>query len=160
MRLDKGLAEYALVAALEDHRFAPIRSAELPSLSVGVSLLTPFTPVATPLSWTPGVHGIHITFPHPSTGRSLNATYLPDVVPEQGWTREEAVKSLIAKAGYRGSVTVGDAVWSSIKMKVYEGVKAKASYEEYTAWARGVEGPLEAAAATVDKDHTATTPWS
>ncbi|KAL1405785.1 hypothetical protein Q8F55_007461 [Vanrija albida] len=160
MRLDRGLAEYALVAALEDHRFAPIRAAELPSLSVGVSLLTPFTPVATPLSWTPGVHGIHITFPHPSTGRTLNATYLPDVIPEQGWTREEAVKSLVAKAGYRGTVAVGDALWQSIKMKVYEGVKAKATYEEYTAWAsKSLEGPALAAAA-VAKDHTATTPWS
>jgi uncharacterized protein (TIGR00296 family) len=135
MRLDSGLAEYALVAALEDHRFSPIRASELASLSVSVSLLTPFTPVATPLSWTPGVHGIHITFPHPSTGRTLSATYLPDVTPEQGWTREEAVTSLIHKAGYRGAVSPGDDVWSSIAMKVYGSVKANASWEDYVVWA-------------------------
>lgn len=134
MRLDRGLAEYSLVAALEDHRFSPIRASELPSLSVGVSLLTPFTPVPTPLSWTIGVHGIHITFPHPSTGRSLNATYLPDVIPEQGWTQVEAVQSLIQKAGYRGKVEVGDAVWDSIQMKVYGSVKAGATYQEYEEW--------------------------
>lgn len=134
MRLDRGLAEYALVAALEDHRFKPIKESELPSLSVGVSLLTPFTPVPTPLSWTIGVHGIHITFPHPTTGRSLSATYLPDVIPEQNWTQVEAVTSLIAKAGYRGKVQVGDKVWESIQMKVYGSVKASASYDEYLAW--------------------------
>lgn len=136
MRLDRGLAEYALVAALEDHRFSPIRAAELASLSVGVSLLTPFSPVPDPLAWTPGVHGIHITFPHPTTGRSLSATYLPDVIPEQGWTREEAVLSLIHKAGYRGHVEVGDDLWQSISMKVYGSVKAKATYEEYLDWAK------------------------
>lgn len=134
--LTTGLAEYSLVAALEDHRFTPIRASELPSLSVGVSLLTPFTPVATPLSWTPGVHGIHITFPHPTTGRTLSATYLPDVTPEQGWTREEAVLSLIHKAGYRGHVDVGDDVWSSISMKVYGSVKSKATFDEYATWAK------------------------
>jgi AMMECR1 domain-containing protein len=89
------------------------------------------------------VHGIHITFPHPTTGRSLSATYLPDVIPEQGWTREEAVLSLIHKAGYRGYVAVGDALWNSIAMKVYGSVKAKASYAEYIAWAaeRGIAPP-------------------
>lgn len=153
MRLDRGLAEYALVAALEDHRFTPVRSSELASLSVGVSLLTPFTPVPEPLAWTPGVHGIHITFPHPTTGRSLSATYLPDVTPEQGWTREQAVLSLMHKAGYRGHVDVGDDVWNSISMKVYGSVKAKVTYQEYLDWAKGHDvdtaaGTKQAEAAT------------
>lgn len=136
MRLDRGLAEYALVAALEDHRFSPIRVSELPTLACGVSLLTPFTPVPTPLSWTLGVHGIHITFPHPQTGRSLSATYLPDVAPEQGWSQTEAVLSLVQKAGYRGKVAVGDAVWESISMKVYGSVKVSVTWDEYAAWAK------------------------
>ncbi|BEI81635.1 hypothetical protein CcaverHIS002_0207950 [Cutaneotrichosporon cavernicola] len=137
MRLDKGLAEYALVAALEDHRFSPIRASELPSLGCGVSLLTPFTPVATPLSWDLGTHGIHVTFPHPTAGRTLSATYLPDVAPEQGWSKEQAVLSLIQKAGWRGRVTVGDKVWNSISTKVYGSVKVAVTYDDYVAWKKG-----------------------
>ncbi|GMK54119.1 hypothetical protein CspeluHIS016_0107050 [Cutaneotrichosporon spelunceum] len=134
MRLDKGLAEYALVAALEDHRFSPVRASELQALGCSVSLLTPFTPVATPLSWDLGTHGIHITFPHPTTGRTLSATYLPDVAPEQGWSKEQAVFSLIQKAGWRGRVSVGDKVWNSISMKVYGSVKVAVTYDDYVAW--------------------------
>lgn len=145
--LAQGLREYALIAALQDHRFSPIRESELPTLICGVSLLTPMTPISDPLGWTPGVHGIHISFPHPSThpyspssllshttghgARSLSATYLPEVCLDQGWTREECVKSAIQKAGYRGKVEVGDKVWKSLKVKVYGSVKGKCTWDEY-----------------------------
>lgn len=132
--LEAGLADYALVSALEDSRFSPIRASELSCLQCSVSLLTPFTSVDDILAWTPGVHGIHISFRHPRTGRKLSATYLPDVVVEQGWSKEEAILSLIHKAGYSGSVSPGDAVWNSIQLKVYESCKAHADFEEYQAW--------------------------
>ena len=163
--LAQGLREYALVAALQDHRFSPVRESELPSLicrrvlgrihihreslTYSVSLLTPMTPIPDPLGWTPGIHGIHISFPHPSThsyspsallshttghgARSLSATYLPEVCLDQGWSREECVKSAIQKAGYRGKVEVGDKVWKSLKVKVYGSVKGKCTWEEYKA---------------------------
>ncbi|KAK1925210.1 AMMECR1 domain-containing protein [Papiliotrema laurentii] len=133
--LAKGLRQYALVSALEDHRFSPIAATELPHLSVSVSILTPFTPIPDPLAWVPGVHGIHITFPNPRNAhQSLSATYLPEVTPEQGWSREEAILSAIQKAGWRGSVKVGDEVWRSLKVKVYSSQKAGVTWKEYLRW--------------------------
>ncbi|EIW66416.1 hypothetical protein TREMEDRAFT_41027 [Tremella mesenterica DSM 1558] len=154
--LSKGLKEYALIAALQDHRFSPIKKSEMSSLICGVSLLTPFIPISDPLDWTPGIHGIHITFPDPSSSnssshstphptspnesthekphrhrRTLSATYLPEVCLDQGWTREECILSAIQKAGWRGKVRVGDDVWNSLQVQVYESVKAKCTWEEY-----------------------------
>ena len=45
-------------------------------------------------------HGIKITFE--SEGRHYSATYLPGVAAEQGWDKNETLKSLIKKAGYKG----------------------------------------------------------
>lgn len=123
------------LSALEDGRFAPIKQTELSHLSCAVSLLTPFTPIPDPLAWVPGIHGIHITFPHPShPSRTLSATYLPEIAPEQGWTREEAILSAIQKAGYRGHVRVGDEVWKSLKVRVYQSEKAGCDWAGYVKW--------------------------
>lgn len=60
------------------------------------------------------MHGIVIDF---SVGReSYNATYLPEVCTEQGWTQEECVESLAKKAGFYGKLT--EAVLRSIKARV------------------------------------------
>ncbi|OCF38302.1 AMME syndrome candidate protein [Kwoniella heveanensis CBS 569] len=139
MRLEDGLREYALISAFDDHRFSPIKASELPNLSCNVSLLTPFTSIPDPLAWTPGVHGIHITFPHPNTGRSLSATYLPEIAKEQGWSRTETILSAISKAGYHSNNKVDpededDPVWSRLKVKVYESQKATADWGEYLGW--------------------------
>jgi AMMECR1 domain-containing protein len=74
-------------------------------------------------------------FPSPTQpSRTLSATYLPEVAPEQGWNQEEAVLSAIAKAGYRGRVKVGDEIWKSLKVKAYGSVKAEVDWEGYQAW--------------------------
>ncbi|WVN86345.1 uncharacterized protein L203_101508 [Cryptococcus depauperatus CBS 7841] len=135
MKLSEGLKEYALASAFKDHRFSPIRASELPSMSCEVSLLTPLIPISDPLDWTPGIHGIHITFPHPSGHSQVySATYLPHVCPEQGWTREETVLSAISKAGFRGKVVVGDKVWQSLKVKIYGSVKEPVTWQDYVEW--------------------------
>ncbi|KAF8591545.1 hypothetical protein K439DRAFT_1650763 [Ramaria rubella] len=67
LSLHEGLAEYALISAFRDTRFRKIEERELEKLECGVSLLTNFEDVATYLDWTLGVHGIYISFPHPST---------------------------------------------------------------------------------------------
>lgn len=110
------------------------------------------TPVADALDWTVGQHGIHITFYYPPTSHSTisdyhrpsdsssssshryTGTYLPEVIPAQKWSKEEAVLSLIRKAGYRGRVTVGDALWRGIEMKVYESRKGKKHWGQYVQW--------------------------
>lgn len=83
--------------------------------------------------WTVGTHGILIAFNH--GGQEYSATYLPEVAPEQGWSKEEAVASLIRKAGYRGG-GLKDVV-ASIRLTRYQSSKAKLLYSEYKA-ARGL----------------------
>ncbi|OXC68978.1 hypothetical protein AYX13_02589 [Cryptococcus neoformans] len=135
MPLAEGVKDYALISALKDHRFSPIKVAELPTLLCDVSLLTPFVSIADPLDWTPGEHGIHITFTHPTDHtRSYSATYLPHICPEQGWTKEETVLSAISKAGYKGKVKVGDRMWKRLHVKIYGSVKVEASWQDYVEW--------------------------
>jgi hypothetical protein len=56
------------------------------------------------------------------------------VCAEQGWTREDCILSAIQKAGYRGTVRVGDEVWRSLKVRVYCSDKVGATWDEYVAW--------------------------
>ncbi|RAH66928.1 AMMECR1 domain-containing protein [Aspergillus aculeatinus CBS 121060] len=99
--LSEGLRDYALTSAFEDTRFAPIPSTLLPSLSCSLTLLGTFEPCTNALDWILGLHGLRISFIH--RGRRYGATYLPDVAVEQGWTKEETVKSLMQKAGWDDS---------------------------------------------------------
>ncbi|KAJ4163511.1 hypothetical protein LMH87_005233 [Akanthomyces muscarius] len=128
--LAEGLAEYALISALQDTRFAPISRRELPSLQVAVTLLTDFEEAADAHDWDVGVHGIRISF-H-DKGRRYGATYLPDIASEQGWTKDETLFSLVRKAGWTGS----RARWGELALKVtrYQGKKRSMNYGEYKKW--------------------------
>jgi AMMECR1 domain-containing protein len=110
------------------------------------------------LDWVVGTHGIYITFTHPfynaaandssntplsstPTGRGgssnvakrkYTATYLPDVMPAQGWTKSEAVDSAIHKAGWDGHINEG--LRQSIKLRRYQSSKTFVTWGEYTAW--------------------------
>lgn len=59
----------------------------------------------------------------------INATYLPDVAPQQGWTKREAVESAIRKAGWNGEI--GEALWGSLRVTRYQSRKAEAEYDEW-----------------------------
>ncbi|PYH41910.1 AMMECR1 domain-containing protein [Aspergillus saccharolyticus JOP 1030-1] len=103
--LSEGLRDYALTSAFEDTRFTPIPSTLLPSLSCSLTLLGNFEPCTNALDWILGLHGLRISFIH--RGRRYGATYLPDVAVEQGWTKEETVKSLMQKAGWDDTSHIG-----------------------------------------------------
>lgn len=75
--LGRGLRDYALTAALDDTRFAPISQEELSTLSCSTTFLTNFTACRDAFDWELGVHGIRISFMH--HGKRYGATYLPDV---------------------------------------------------------------------------------
>lgn len=123
------IKEYALSSALNDRRFPAIVKAEVPHLECTVSLLTNFEVVGSWDEWTLGTHGVWIDFVDPSDGGARNATYLPDVPPEQGWTKRETIDSLVRKAGYRGSVD--DSVRAAIRLTRYQSTLSKLSYAEY-----------------------------
>ncbi|KAH7931346.1 alport syndrome [Leucogyrophana mollusca] len=154
--LREGLAEYALYSAFRDTRFRKIEESELESLECCISLLTDFEDAASYLDWTVGTHGISITFPNPSlypassntpsplsstpylpritSRRSLTATYLPDVMPEQGWDKIEAVESAIRKAGWNGLIT--EEIRASVKLRRYQSKRCVVGWDEFVRWRR------------------------
>ncbi|THH06799.1 hypothetical protein EW145_g3834 [Phellinidium pouzarii] len=157
----EGLAEYALISAFKDSRFPAIQERELPNLECMISLLTNFEDASSYLDWTVGVHGIYISFAHPllsgvlsdasgtpspsssspslharstryASHRLLTATYLPDVMPEQGWNKIEAIDSAIHKAGWNGNIT--EDLRRSIKLRRYQSSKCTVGWKEFMAW--------------------------
>ncbi|KAF9884060.1 hypothetical protein FE257_002346 [Aspergillus nanangensis] len=154
--LSTGLKDYALTSAFDDSRFSPIPASLLPSLSCSLTLLGTFEPCTNAMDWILGVHGIRISFIH--RGRRYGATYLPDVAVEQGWTKEETVKSLMSKAGWEGATesaarrflrgsasassnSTSNKPWeqvSDFRSVKYRGLKASASYAEWQEWRQWV----------------------
>lgn len=135
--LPEGLSEYAIISAVRDSRFSPIRASELPLLRCDVSLLMNFTAAKDYTDWEVGTHGITIDFSPVSSQLSnarnnrgrYNATYLPEVALEQDWTIEETVESLIRKAGFQGDIT--EELLNSIKLTRYESSKSSLTHDEY-----------------------------
>jgi len=155
MPIHDGIADYALISAFRDSRFRKIDESELESLECSISLLTDFEDAKSYLDWTVGVHGIYITFPHPSlispsssgtpsplsstpnlprvtSRQTFSATYLPDVIPEQGWDKVEAVESAIQKAGWTGHIT--EDIRRSVKLRRYQSRVCTVGWAEYVKW--------------------------
>ncbi|KAF7681648.1 hypothetical protein GT037_000624 [Alternaria burnsii] len=128
--LTKGLSDYALTAAFDDTRFSPITTRELPTLECAVTLLTDFEPVDDAMDWEIGKHGLRISFHE--KGRRYGSTYLPDVASEQGWTKEEALVSLMRKAGWNGK----KADWNKVSLRIvrYQGKKVGLGWGEWRSW--------------------------
>ena len=120
-----------------------------------ISFLTDFEDAESYLDWTVGVHGIYITFSHPSllptstpaapsplatpadpprptVKQKFTATYLPNVAEEQGWDRLEVVDSAIRKSGYAGRIT--EDLRRSIRLRRYQSSKCAVSWDEYAQW--------------------------
>lgn len=75
-------------------------------------------------------------YPNPhGLRRTLNATYLPDVAGEQGWTQIEALDSAIHKSGWSGKVN--DEIRSSVRVSRYQSQKVEVSYEDWREWRKG-----------------------
>ncbi|KAF9569434.1 alport syndrome [Agrocybe pediades] len=155
MAIPEGLADYALISAFRDNRFRKIERSELERLQCCVSLLTNFEIAESYLDWTIGVHGIHISFPYPDTSKTsssevpsplsstpnlprvvskqaFSSCYLPDVIPEQGWDKIEAIDSAIEKAGWRGRIT--EDLRRSITLERYQSSACSVTYDEYIQW--------------------------
>jgi uncharacterized protein len=97
--LRTALAQAAVSAALEDPRFRPIRTTDLPRLTFEVSVLTvPLRiPCTTPEELIRAVHvgrdGLIVD------GLGSSGLLLPQVAPEQGWSSEELLDGTCEKAG-------------------------------------------------------------
>jgi uncharacterized protein len=83
----------AAASAFEDPRFPPLSREEWPSISIEISVLSPFSPVTDPGLIRVGTHGLMIR-----QGR-LSGLLLPQVATEQGWDRETFLARTCRKAG-------------------------------------------------------------
>jgi AmmeMemoRadiSam system protein A len=90
--LAETVARAAVAAALEDDRFARVTGAELPSLSIDLSLLEPPRPIRAE-EVEVGRHGLIVS----CGGR--RGLLLPQVPVEQGWDRERFLEQTCLKAG-------------------------------------------------------------
>ncbi|KAF9427254.1 hypothetical protein BGZ94_005236 [Podila epigama] len=126
--LHYGLSKYAVTSAFADTRFEPIQKKELKLLKCGVSLLHSFEDGKDYLDWEIGKHGIRIEFID-TYGKKRSSTYLPDVMLETGWTKEQTIRSLLRKGGFQGHIS--DKVTRGIQLQRYQSSKAEATYTEY-----------------------------
>jgi len=109
--LYQSVHDNAVNAALKDFRFRPVTPGELADLELHISILSPIVSIASLDEFHIGEHGIII-----EKGRQ-RAVYLPEVAPEQGWTKDETLTSLCQKAG------LPDDAWrSGAEFKIFSSV--------------------------------------
>lgn len=81
-------------AALHDPRFSPVDSlAELESLKIEISVLTPPVKISSYEDIEIGKHGVILRY------KKRGAVFLPQVAVEQQWTRDDTLSHLALKAG-------------------------------------------------------------
>jgi AmmeMemoRadiSam system protein A len=92
--LVESVMRMSIASATKDPRFAPVTAAELPSLHIEISVLTPLAPIR-PDAIVVGRHGLMIT-----RGRRAGLL-LPQVATTYGWACDELLRQLCRKAGLR-----------------------------------------------------------
>lgn len=129
--LINGLKDYALTSALRDRRFPPVQAKELPYLECTVSILTEYETALNYLDWEIGKHGLIIEFTDPDYNTRRSATYLPEVAAHEGWTKIEAIDSLMRKAGYNSVIT--ESLRKRLRITKYQSTLYTMHYSEYVA---------------------------
>lgn len=87
------ISSAAVSAAFQDFRFPPLTLAELPSVELEISVISPFERVSTPEDVEPGTHGLFIRL-----GGS-SGLLLPQVASERKWDRDTFLAHTCRKAG-------------------------------------------------------------
>lgn len=96
------------------------------------------------MSWDIGTHGLRISFTW--QGKRYGSTYLPDVAREQGWTKTEAVVSLMRKAGWNGRRDEWMLV-QDLQVVRYQGLRVNVGYYDWRDWRDWVSEHCQATAA-------------
>jgi AmmeMemoRadiSam system protein B/AmmeMemoRadiSam system protein A len=94
--LYEAVQQNAINAATRDSRFRPVKSDELSTIEIDISVLTPPAPVSSYQDIVPGRHGIILK------KGSHQAVFLPQVASEQGWDLPQTLRHLSLKAGLSG----------------------------------------------------------
>jgi MEMO1 family protein len=107
--LYKLVQELAVASSTQDNRFAPVGTAELKSIHIEISVLTPRRKIRDINEIQLGKHGIYVK-------KGLNAgTFLPQVATETGWTREEFLGHCA-----RDKAGIGWTEWKDAEIYIYE----------------------------------------
>lgn len=91
--LSEAVQDAAIQAAISDPRFRPVQEAELPSLRIEISILSPLTLVTDLRDIEISRHGLVIT------GLGRRGLLLPSVPEHYGWDRATFLAGLCDKAG-------------------------------------------------------------
>ena len=113
--LAAGVVHNAVASATRDPRFHPVEPNEEPDLEIEISVLTPLRRIGGFEEIVVGRHGVLLEkepgggppdapdqagSPRLSASRRVRrAVFLPQVAPEQGWSRDEMLRHLALKAG-------------------------------------------------------------
>ena len=62
---------------------------------------------------------------------STTATFLPEIAPAQGWSKQETIEHAILKAGWSGQIT--DAFMRNVRLWRYKSTTATATYKDFVA---------------------------
>jgi AMME syndrome candidate gene 1 protein len=106
-------------------------------LSSAVSLLS--RPLLSSLS-SSSSHSSHSSLSAPVHRRTLSATYLPEVAPDQGWGHIDAIDSAIRKAGWHGRIS--EDLRRAVRVRRYRSRKAVVGWDEFVAWRAERGGPV------------------
>lgn len=108
--LGQMIVEMGVAAATQDPRFLadPITPAELPELTVEVSVLSPLEETDDPAALEIGTHGIYIV------GGGRSGCFLPEVATDQGWNAEEFLDRCCT-----GKAQLPAGAWRESSTKVY-----------------------------------------
>jgi AmmeMemoRadiSam system protein A len=107
--LGKTVGRMALYAALKDPRFQPVKSGELDSLEIEISVLSPLRPIDSPERIVIGRDGVLMI----KDGAS--AVFLPQVATEENWDRLQLLENLCRKGGWEKDCWKGD-----VKLHVFQ----------------------------------------
>ncbi|KAH7668693.1 AMMECR1 protein [Dioscorea alata] len=146
-----GFRDYALTSALRDRRFPPIQAKEIPYLECTVSVLADYESGLHYLDWEVGKHGLIIEFTDPDYNARRSATYLPEVAAHEGWTKVEAIDSLMRKAGYNGLIT--ESLRKRIRLTRYQSTLYTMHYGDYVAYLKNTRGEPPAIAGAPKPHH-------
>ena len=133
------IERYALIAAFEDNRFPPIEEREFSRLHCSCNILQNFKTIYSKkdkgdiFDWEIGVHGIELRFQEPRSGEVQSATFLPEVMVEQNWSKRETYSNLIEKAGCYMDIDEIMDHYEEYFLEVvrYEGNKSELAYEDF-----------------------------
>jgi AmmeMemoRadiSam system protein A len=121
--LEQTIRETAQAAALEDPRFPPVTEAELESLQLEISVLSPMFEIA-PEDVVVGRHGLMVSY------KGRRGLLLPQVAPEWGWDRKTLLEQTCKKAGLPPSVLGEGAKLEAFTAEVFGEEEPGASLRE------------------------------